>query len=211
MKKAILATKVGMTQIFNENGMLIPVTVLQATPNVVTQVKTVENDGYAAVQVGFGEIRDVLVNKPRKGHFAKAGVANKRFLKEFKFENAAEYTVGQEIKADIFAEGDKIDVTGISKGKGFQGAIKRHGLSRGPMKHGSKYHRHAGSNGPATTPGRVFKGKHMPGQMGAVKVTVQNLEVVKVDVENNLLLVKGAVPGPKKALLVLKETVKKAN
>ena len=211
MKKAILATKVGMTQIFNENGMLIPVTVLQATPNVVTQVKTVENDGYAAVQVGFGEIRDVLVNKPRKGHFAKAGVANKRFLREFKFENAAEYTVGQEIKADIFAEGDKIDATGISKGKGFQGAIKRHGLSRGPMKHGSKYHRHAGSNGPATTPGRVFKGKHMPGQMGAVKVTVQNLEVVKVDVENNLLLVKGAVPGPKKALLVLKETVKKAN
>ena len=209
MKKAILATKVGMTQIFNENGMLIPVTVLQATPNVVTQIKTVENDGYAAVQVGFGEIRDVLVNKPRKGHFAKAGVANKRFLREFKFENAAEYTVGQEIKADIFAEGDKIDATGTSKGKGFQGAIKRHGLSRGPMKHGSKYHRHAGSNGPATTPGRVFKGKHMPGQMGAVKVTVQNLEVVKVDVENNLLLVKGAVPGSKKALLVLKETVKK--
>ena len=209
MKKAILATKVGMTQIFNENGSLIPVTVLQATPNVVTQVKTVENDGYAAVQVGFGEIREVLVNKPRKGHFAKAGVANKRFLREFKFENAAEYTVGQEIKADIFAEGDKIDATGISKGKGFQGAIKRHGLSRGPMKHGSKYHRHAGSNGPATTPGRVFKGKHMPGQMGAVKVTVQNLEVVKVDVENNLLLVKGAVPGSKKALLVLKETVKK--
>ena len=209
MKKAILATKVGMTQIFNENGSLIPVTVLQATPNVVTQVKTVENDGYAAVQVGFGEIRDVLVNKPRKGHFAKAGVANKRFLREFKFENAAEYTVGQEIKADIFAEGDKIDATGISKGKGFQGAIKRHGLSRGPMKHGSKYHRHAGSNGPATTPGRVFKGKHMPGQMGNVKVTVQNLEVVKVDVENNLLLVKGAVPGSKKALLVLKETVKK--
>ena len=211
MKKAILATKVGMTQIFNENGSLIPVTVLQATPNVVTQVKTEENDGYAAVQVGFGEIRDVLVNKPRKGHFAKAGVANKRFLREFKFENAAEYTVGQEIKADIFAEGDKIDATGISKGKGFQGAIKRHGLSRGPMKHGSKYHRHAGSNGPATTPGRVFKGKHMPGQMGAVKVTVQNLEVVKVDTENNLLLVKGAVPGSKKALLVLKETVKKAN
>ena len=211
MKTAILATKVGMTQIFNENGSLIPVTVLQATPNVVTQVKSVENDGYAAVQVGFGEIRDVLVNKPRKGHFAKAGVANKRFLREFKFENAAEYTVGQEIKADIFAEGDKIDATGISKGKGFQGAIKRHGLSRGPMKHGSKYHRHAGSNGPATTPGRVFKGKHMPGQMGNVKVTVQNLEVVKVDVENNLLLVKGAVPGPKKALLVLKETVKKAN
>ena len=211
MKKAILATKVGMTQIFNENGVLIPVTVLQATPNVVTQVKTVENDGYAAVQVGYGDIREVLVNKPRKGHFAKAGVANKRFLREFKFENAAEYTVGQEIKANIFAEGDKIDVTGISKGKGFQGAIKRHGLSRGPMKHGSKYHRHAGSNGAATTPGRVFKGKHMPGHMGAVKVTVQNLEVVKVDVDNNLLLVKGAVPGSKKSMIVLKETVKKAN
>lgn len=211
MKKAILATKVGMTQIFDENGSLIPVTVLQATPNVVTQVKSVENDGYAAVQVGFGEIRDILVNKPRKGHFAKAGVANKRFLREFRFENAAEYAVGQEIKADIFTEGEKIDATGITKGKGFQGAIKRHGLSRGPMKHGSKYHRHAGSNGPATTPGRVFKGKHMPGQMGAVKATVQNLEVVKVDVENNLLLVKGAVPGSKKALVVLKETVKKAN
>ena len=211
MKKAILATKVGMTQIFNENGVLIPVTVLQATPNVVTRVKTVENDGYAAVQVGYGDIREVLVNKPRKGHFAKAGVANKRFLREFKFENAADYTVGQEIKANIFAEGDKIDVTGISKGKGFQGAIKRHGLSRGPMKHGSKYHRHAGSNGAATTPGRVFKGKHMPGHMGAVKVTVQNLEVVKVDVDNNLLLVKGAVPGSKKSMIVLKETVKKAN
>ncbi len=211
MKKAILATKVGMTQIFNENGSLIPVTVLQATPNIVTQVKTVENDGYAAVQVGFGEIREVLVNKPRKGHFAKAGVANKRFLREFKFENTNEFTVGQEIKVDIFSEGDKIDATGISKGKGFQGAIKRHGLSRGPMGHGSKYHRHAGSNGPATTPGRVFKGKHMPGQMGAVRVTVQNLEVVKVDTENNLILVKGAVPGPRKALVALKETVKKAN
>ena len=211
MKKALLTTKVGMTQIFAADGTLVPVTVLQAAPNVVTQVKTMDNDGYEAVQVGYGEIRDVLVNKPRKGHFAKAGVANKRFLKEFKFENAAEYTVGQEIKADIFAEGDKIDATGITKGKGFQGAIKRHGLSRGPMKHGSKYHRHAGSNGAATTPGRVFKGKHMPGHTGHVKATVQNLEVVKVDVENNLILVKGAVPGSKKALVVLKESVKKAN
>lgn len=208
MKKAILATKIGMTQIFNENGVLTPVTVLQAGPCAVTQVKTVENDGYAAVQVGFGDIRETLVNKPLKGHFAKAGVANKRFLKEFKFENAADYTVGQEIKVDIFTAGDKIDATGTSKGKGFQGAIKRHGLSRGPMAHGSKYHRHAGSNGAATTPGRVFKGKHMPGQMGNVKVTVQNLEVVKVDVDNNLILVKGAVPGPKKAMIMLKETVK---
>ena len=210
MKKAILATKIGMTQIFNENGVLTPVTVLQAGPCAVTQVKTVENDGYAAVQVGFGDIRETLVNKPRKGHFAKAGVANKRFLKEFRFENAASYAVGQEIKADIFAAGDKIDATGLSKGKGFQGAIKRHGLSRGPMAHGSKFHRHAGSNGPATTPGRVFKGKHMPGQMGNVKVTVQNLEVVKIDVDNNLILVKGAVPGPKKATIMLKNTVKSA-
>lgn len=210
MKKAILATKIGMTQIFNENGVLTPVTVLQAGPCAVTQVKTVENDGYAAVQVGFGDIRESLVNKPQKGHFAKAGVANKRFLKEFRFENAADYTVGQEIKADIFAAGDKIDATGLSKGKGFQGAIKRHGLSRGPMAHGSKYHRHAGSNGPATTPGRVFKGKTMPGQMGNVKVTVQNLEVVKVDVDNNLILVKGSVPGPKKATIMLKNTVKSA-
>lgn len=197
-----------MTQIFNENGSLIPVTVLQAGPCVVTQVKTVENDGYAAVQVGFGDIREVLVNKPRKGHFAKAGVANKKYLKEFKFENAADYTVGQEIKADIFAEGERVDATAKSKGKGFQGAIKRYGQSRGPMAHGSKFHRHAGSNGAATTPGRVFKGKHMPGHMGHVKVTVQNLEVVRVDAEKNIILVKGAVPGPKKSLVMLKNTVK---
>ena len=208
MKKAILATKVGMTQIFNEDGMLIPVTVLHAGPCVVTQVKTDENDGYTAVQVGFGDIREKLVNKPETGHFAKAGVAVKRFVKEFRFENAAEYEVGQEIKADIFAAGDHIDATAVSKGKGFQGAIKRHGQSRGPMAHGSKYHRHAGSNGSATTPGRVFKGKHMPGHMGAVRVTVQNLEVVSVDAEKNLILVKGAVPGPKKSLVMLKESVK---
>ncbi len=208
MKKAILAKKIGMTQVFGENGVLIPVTVLQAGPLYVTQVKTVDNDGYAAVQVGFGDIRETLVNKPRKGHFAKAGVAIKRYLKEFRFENSADYKVGQEIKADIFAEGDRIDATAKSKGKGFQGAIKRHNLSRGPMKHGSKYHRHAGSNGAATTPGRVFKGKHMPGHMGSVKVTVQNLEVVRVDTEKNLILIKGAVPGPKKSLVMLKETVK---
>ena len=208
MKKAILATKIGMTQIFDENGNVIPVTVLKASPNVVTQVKTVENDGYAAVQVGFDDIRESLVNKPLKGHFAKAGVSNKRYLREFRFENAAEYTVGQEIKADVFAAGDHVDATGISKGKGFQGAIKRHGLSRGPMKHGSKYHRHAGSNGPATSPGRVFPGKHMPGQMGHVKATVQNLEIARIDAEQNLILVKGAVPGPRKALVALKETVK---
>ena len=209
MKKAILATKVGMTQIFNEeDGVLIPVTVLQAGPCVVTQVKTVENDGYSAVQVGFGDIREKLVNKPKQGHFAKAGVTAKRFLKEFRLEDAESYTLGQEIKADVFAAGDKVDATAKSKGKGFQGAIKRHGQSRGPMAHGSKYHRHAGSNGSATTPGRVFKGKHMPGHMGAVRVTVQNLEVVSVDAEKNLILVKGAVPGPKKSLVMLKESVK---
>ena len=208
MKKAILATKVGMTQIFNEDGLLIPVTVLQAGPCVVTQVKTEENDGYAAVQVGYGEIREKLVNKPEKGHFDKAGVTVKRLLKEFRFENAAEYEVGQEIKADIFAAGDHIDATAISKGKGFQGAIKRHGQSRGPMAHGSKFHRHAGSNGSATSPGKVFKGKKMPGRMGGVKVTIQNLEVVRVDADNNLLLIKGAVPGSKKCLVTVKNSVK---
>ena len=208
MKKAILTTKVGMTQVFSEDGVLTPVTVLQAGPCVVTQVKTVENDGYSAVQVGFGDIREKLVNKPKKGHFAKAGVTAKRFLKEFRLEDAESYTLGQEIKADVFAAGDKVDATAKSKGKGFQGAIKRHGQSRGPMAHGSKYHRHAGSNGSATTPGRVYKGKHMPGHMGAVRVTVQNLEVVSVDAEKNLILVKGAVPGPKKSLVMLKESVK---
>ena len=208
MKKAILATKVGMTQIFNENGALVPVTVLQAGPCVVTQVKTAENDGYKAVQVGFVDKRDKLVSKPQKGHFDKAGVSYKRYVREFKFENAEEYSVKDEIKADIFAAGDKIDATAISKGKGFQGAIKRHGQSRGPMAHGSKYHRHAGSNGACSDPSKVFKGKHMPGHMGHVQVTVQNLEIVRVDTENNLLLVKGAVPGPKKSLVTIKETVK---
>jgi len=224
MKKAILATKVGMTQIFNTDGVLTPVTVLQAGPCVVTQVKTLENDGYSAVQVGFADKKEKNVNKDaagkkvirrrhgvnkaEKGHFEKAGVTGKRFVKEFKFENAADYNPADEIKADIFAEGDKIDATAISKGKGFQGAIKRHGQSRGPMTHGSKFHRHAGSNGAASSPSKVFKGKKMPGHMGSVKVTVQNLEVVKVDVENNLLLVKGAVPGPKKSLVTVRESVK---
>ncbi len=208
MKKAILATKVGMTQIFSESGVLTPVTVLQAGPCVVTQVKTVENDGYAAVQVGFVDKKEKLVNKPMKGHFDKAGVSYKRYIRELKLENASEYAVKAEIKADIFAEGDKIDATAISKGKGFQGAIKRHGQHRGPMTHGSKFHRHQGSNGPATTPGRVFKGKGMPGHMGGKKVTIQNLEIVRVDAANNLILVKGAVPGPKKCLVTLKESVK---
>jgi len=208
MKKAILARKVGMTQIFNEDGRLIPVTVLQAGPCVVTQIKTEENDGYNAVQVGYGEIRDVLVNKPKKGHFAKAGVANKRFIREFKFDNATDYELGQEIKADIFEEGDKVDVTATSKGKGYQGVIKRHNFGRGPQSHGSKHHRHHGSSGASATPSKVAKGKKMAGQMGNERVTIQNLEIVKVDVENNLILVKGSVPGPKKALVTLKETVK---
>ena len=208
MKKSILATKVGMTQIFNEDGSLVPVTVLQAGPCVVTQVKTVENDGYSAVQVGFGEKREKLVNKPMKGMFDKAGVPYKRFVREFKFENAEEYSVKDEIKADIFTAGDKVDASAIAKGKGFQGAIKRHGQSRGPMAHGSKYHRHAGSNGACSSPSKVFKGKKMPGHMGAKKVTTQNLEIVRVDAENNLILVKGAVPGPKKALVTIKETCK---
>ena len=224
MKKAILATKVGMTQIFTEDGALVPVTVLQAGPCVVTQVKTTENDGYSAVQVGFVDKKERIVNKDKngkkeivhrhgvnkalKGHFDKAGVSCKRYVREFRLDNAEEYTLGSEIKADVFAAGDKIDASAISKGKGFQGAIKRHGQHRGPMAHGSKFHRHQGSNGACSSPSRVFKGKGMPGHMGCVKVTVQNLEVVRVDAENNLLLVKGAVPGPKKALVTVKETVK---
>lgn len=224
MKKAILATKVGMTQIFNEDGTLVPVTVLQAGPCVVTQIKTVENDGYSAVQVGFVDKKERItnkdksgkkevvhrhgVNKAMKGHFDKAGVSCKRFVREFKLEDAEEYALGSEIKADVFAAGDKIDASAISKGKGFQGAIKRHGQHRGPMAHGSKFHRHQGSNGACSSPSRVFKGKGMPGHMGCVKVTVQNLEVVRVDAEKNLLLVKGAVPGPKKALVTIKESVK---
>lgn len=224
MKKAILARKVGMTQVFDENGVLIPVTVLLAGPCVVTQVKTEENDGYNSVQVAYGQIRTKLVNKAKAGHLAKAGIektvvengdkkrevfAAVRFIREFKFENASEYAPKAEIKADIFAAGDKVDATAISKGKGFQGAIKRHGQSRGPMSHGSKFHRHQGSNGSSSDPSHVFKGKGMPGHMGAKKVTTQNLEIVRVDVDKNLILVKGSMPGSKKALITLKETVKK--
>ncbi|MDE5967296.1 MAG: 50S ribosomal protein L3 [Lachnospiraceae bacterium] len=225
MKKAILATKVGMTQIFNEDGVLTPVTVLQAGPCVVTQVKTEEKDGYSAVQVGFGEKKERVTTKDvsgkkvirnphgagkaEQGHFKKANTTPKRYVREFRLENAEEYVAGESvIKADIFAEGDKIDVTAKSKGKGFASGIKRYGMRTGPKTHGSKYHRHAGSNGSATTPGRVFKGKKMPGHMGAVRVTVQNLEIVKIDMENNVILVKGAVPGPKKSLVMIKETVK---
>ena len=227
MKKGILATKVGMTQIFNEDGTLVPVTVLSAGPCVVTQIKTVENDGYSAVQVGYADKKERIVNKDKggrkeivhrhgvgkalKGHYDKAGVSCRRFLREFRFDNAEEYTLGSEIKADMFAVGDMVDASAISKGKGFQGAIKRHGQHRGPMTHGSKFHRHQGSNGACSSPSRVFKGKGMPGHMGCVKVTVQNLEVVRVDAEKNLLLIKGSVPGPKKGLITIKEAVKAAN
>lgn len=211
MKKAIIARKIGMTQIFDENGALIPVTVLKAGPCVVTQVKTMDNDGYEAVQVGFEDIREKLVNKPIAGVFAKAGVSNKRFLKEFKFDNASEYTPGQEIKAEIFAEGDVVDVTGTSKGKGYQGTIKRFGQHRGPMTHGSKYHRHQGSNGAASDPSKVFKGKHMPGQMGGDKITIQNLTVARVDADDDIILIKGAVPGPRKSVVTIREAVKAAS
>lgn len=208
MKKAILATKVGMTQIFDEDGVLTPVTVLQAGPCAVTQIKTVENDGYSAVQVGFAEKREKLVNKPMKGHFDKAGTSTKRYVREFRFENAQEFELGQEIKADIFEAGDKIDATATSKGHGYSGAIKRHGFSRGPVTHGSKHHRHTGSSGCATDPGKVFKGKKMAGHYGCKRTTIQNLEIVRVDADNNIILVKGSVPGPKKSLVMLKETVK---
>ena len=224
MKKALLATKVGMTQVFNEAGQLIPVTVLQAGPCTVVQVKTAENDGYDAVKVAFGEVRTKLVGKPVQGTLEKAGVQKKevekangakrevyptgRFMKEFRFENAGEYKLLDEIKADVFAAGDKIDATAISKGKGYAGTIKRYNQHRGPMAHGSKYHRHQGSNGSSSDPSRVRKGKRMPGHMGAVKVTVQNLEVVRADAEKGILLVKGSVPGAKKALITIKETTK---
>ncbi|MDQ0163570.1 50S ribosomal protein L3 [Bacillus alveayuensis] len=207
MTKGILGRKIGMTQVFAENGDLIPVTVIEATPNVVLQVKTVENDGYEAIQLGFEDKREKLANKPEKGHAAKANTAPKRFIREVRGANIEEYEVGQEVKVDIFSAGDIVDVTGVSKGKGFQGAIKRHGQSRGPMSHGSRYHRRPGSMGPIA-PNRVFKSKELPGRMGGERVTVQNLEIVKVDAERNLLLIKGNVPGPKKALIEVRSAVK---
>ena len=207
MTKGILGRKIGMTQVFAENGDLIPVTVIEAAGNVVLQKKTAEVDGYEAIQIGFEDKREKLSNKPEKGHVAKAETAPKRFIREFRGVNSSEYEVGQEVKVEIFAEGDIVDVTGISKGKGFQGAIKRHNQSRGPMSHGSRYHRRPGSMGPVD-PNRVFKGKLLPGRMGGEQITIQNLEIVKVDAERNLLLVKGNVPGPKKAMLKVKTGVK---
>lgn len=224
MKKAILCRKLGMTQVFNEEGTLIPVTVLEAGPNVVTQIKTNENDGYEAIQVGFLDQKDKVVekdatgkknivhrhgaNKAEKGHFDKAGVSSKKFVQEFKVENVSDYKLADEIKADIFAAGDKVDATAISKGHGFESAIKRHNQHRGPMAHGSKFHRHQGSNGSTSSPSRVFKGKGMPGHMGTDKTTVQNLEIVKVLADKNILLVRGSVPGPKKSIVTIRESVK---
>ena len=208
MTKGILGTKVGMTQFFTENGELIPVTVVEAAPNVVLQVKTVETDGYEAVQLGYGDLREVLANKPHKGHVAKANATPKRFIREFRDVELGEYEVGQEITVETFAVGDIVDVTGTSKGKGFQGAIKRHGQSRGPESHGSRYHRRVGSMGMASDPSKVFKGKKLPGQTGGERVTIQNLEVVSVDTENNVILIKGNVPGSKKSLVEVKQAIK---
>ncbi|MBQ2679068.1 MAG: 50S ribosomal protein L3 [Firmicutes bacterium] len=208
MKKAIMAKKIGMTQVFTEAGTFIPVTVLEAGPCVVVQKKTVETDGYDAVQVGFMEAKAKSVNSPEKGHFAKAEIEPKKVLKEFRLDDISALEIGSEIKADVFEVGDRVDVSGISKGKGYQGPIKRHGQHRGPMGHGSKYHRAVGSLSSGTTPGRVKKGKRMAGHMGSVKVTIENLEIVRADAEKNLLLIKGAVPGPKGAILVIKDSVK---
>ena len=208
MKKAIMAKKIGMTQIFTEDGRLIPVTVLEAGPCSVVQKKTMENDGYEAIQVGFLDQREKLANKPKKGHFEKAGVSVKKYLKEFRLDDAANYEIGAEIKADIFAAGDRVDVNGGSKGKGYASTIKRYNAQRGPMGHGSKSHRVVGSMGSSATPSSVKKGKRMPGHMGAVNVTLQNVEIVRADAEKNVLLTKGAVPGPKGAILVIKESVK---
>ena len=210
MKKGIIGKKVGMTQIFDEKGNVIPVTVIEAGPCVVAQVKTVETDGYSAVQLGFGDVKEKKMNKPEKGHFAKANAANKKHLREFKLDDAQNLKVGDEIKADVFVAGDKIDVQGITKGKGFQGVIKRHGQSRGPMGHGSMYHRRPGSMGSTSTPGRVFKGTKLPGHMGVATVTIQNLDVVRVDMDKNVILVKGSVPGNKGAILKIKSAAKRA-
>lgn len=207
MKKAILGKKIGMTQIFDEKGKVIPVTAIEVGPCTVVQIKTVDNDGYQAVKLGFGEVKESKLTKPKKGEFKKASLTPKKHLREFRLDEIS-YNVGDEIKADIFAAGDSVDITGTSKGKGFQGVIKRHGQSRGPMGHGSMYHRRPGSMGSTSTPGRVFKGKKLPGHMGRVTVTIQNLDVVKVDLDKNVILVKGSVPGPKGAILKIKSAVK---
>ena len=210
-KKAIIGKKLGMTQIFDEKGNVVPVTVIEAGPCVVAQVKTVETDGYNAIQLGYGEVKTKHINKPEAGHFAKSKLENKKHLREFRLEDISNFKVGDEVKADVFAVGEKVDIQGTSKGKGFQGVIKRHGQHRGPMGHGSMYHRRPGSMGPTSTPGRVFKGKKLPGHMGSVTVTIQNLDVVAVDMDKNVILVKGSVPGAKGAILKIKSAVKAIN
>ncbi|HZX21632.1 MAG TPA: 50S ribosomal protein L3 [Clostridia bacterium] len=206
--KGLIGRKIGMTQVFDETGLVIPVTVIDVASNVVTQIKTVETDGYNAIQVGYEDVKEKTLNMPQKGHLNRAGVTPKRILREFRVGNTEEFTVGQELKADLFEVGSKVDASGVSKGKGFQGNIKRHGQARGPMSHGSRYHRGPGAMAGAASPGKVFKGKKLPGQMGNKKITVRNLEVVKVDAERNLLIVKGAVPGPKKGLVTISEDIK---
>ena len=208
MKKVIIGKKVGMTQIFDETGKVIPVTVIEAGPCTIAQVKTTETDGYNAIQLGFGDVKESKINKAEKGHFAKAGLTAKKHLREFRMEDLEGAKVGDELKADTFAQGDKVDVQGTSKGKGFQGVIKRHGQHRGPMGHGSMYHRRPGSMGPTSTPGRVFKGKKLPGHMGRQTITIQNLDVVAVDLDKNVILLKGSVPGVKGAILKIKTSVK---
>ena len=208
MQKGLIGRKVGMTQIFDEEGKVIPVTAIEVGPCTVTQIKTVEQDGYTAVQLGFGEVKERKLNKPELGHLSKNKLAPKKYLREFRLDSVEGMKVGDELKADVFAVGDKVDVQGTSKGKGFQGVIKRHGQSRGPMGHGSMYHRRPGSMGPTSTPGRVFPGKNLPGHMGVETVTIQNLEVVKVDLDKNVILVKGSVPGTKGAILKVKSSIK---
>lgn len=208
MKKGIIGKKIGMTQIFDEKGLVIPVTVIEAGPCVVAQVKTSETDGYNAIQLGFGDIKEKHINKPRKGHFEKSKLTAKKHLREFRLEDISNFKVGDEVKANIFEAGEKVDIQGISKGKGFQGVIKRHGQHRGPMGHGSMYHRRPGSMGSTSTPGRVFKGKNLPGHTGRITVTIQNLEVVSVDLDKNVILVKGSVPGANGTILKIKQSVK---
>ena len=208
MNKGLIGKKLGMTQIFDEQGKVIPVTVIEAGPCVVAQVKTVETDGYNAIQLGFGDVKESKINKPEKGHFAKSKLTPKKHLREFRLDSVENINVGDELKADTFTAGDQLDIQGTSKGKGFQGVIKRHGQSRGPMGHGSMYHRRPGSMGPTSTPGRVFKGKNLPGHMGVEKGTIQNLEVVRVDLDKNAILVKGSVPGNKGSILKIRKSVK---
>ena len=208
MEKAIIGKKIGMTQIFDEKGLVVPVTVIEAGPCIIAQVKTIETDGYNAIQLGYGDVKENRINRPEKGHFTKAKLTPKKHLREFRVTDVADATVGNEVKADVFEAGDKIDVQGTTKGKGFQGVIKRHGQSRGPMGHGSMYHRRPGSMGSTSTPGRVFKGKKLPGHMGVQTVTIQNLDVIRVDLDKNVILVKGSVPGPKGAILKIRKTVK---